>query len=619
MEPTNNQEEQHVRAVNQHVAIVPGDVAIHDHANRTVIQDRVVQDHVVNQEEDHVVNQEDNGRAGQHAPQREYNPYFLDNPRLSVFFPINEHPPPARFHNEFEWKVDSLMLISNPRTKAGWTKLYNELRAHLLTAKGWGGLYQDPNPGGCGNYVLRCILKKGFPVDKMIALIQEFSDEFLVTESKERELVVQTCDRYSHAAGLLPQILEMTTSSTVLHTLSHIQRSRRIPRNSLGGIISAVVDVVISRELTDVEICLSGELFADGPQNRMLTHAKKVVALSSVAHFGIAESLRNMLYSIAALNPPDRTNRSAILDLSSLVTDKAETHPESLRALTAFLGSNQMTTLDIMFDKGQLPSSLDVRQQNLYKCMWDSILDSGVLKSPTLESCTLRGIEFSDVIQLYCLLFGGVEGCYQPDKLCLMDFVVRSEERPPLPESNNSSIRELCLGISNQASRIPEDQRPPVISEELLTKLGCMPMLTILDVSTWYAGKLDVAPLVLEVLRRNTVKVLRLYRTSVFNGLDDKIKESGAGNTSLIALKLAGPGKPKRDNRKSWVVLLKRVVCINKNGKGAATSTTTHKHEYMEILANIHTWYSFNGEPDVMCEEEIYFHILDYGLRLWAA
>ena len=72
---------------------------------------------------------------------------------------------------------------------------------------------------------------------------------------------------------LLPQILEMTTSSTVLHTLCHIQRSRKIPQDCIGGIISAVVDVVISRELTDLEICLTGDTFSDDLKGRMLSHA----------------------------------------------------------------------------------------------------------------------------------------------------------------------------------------------------------------------------------------------------------------------------------------------------------------------------------------------------------
>ena len=103
------------------------------------------------------------------------------------------------------------MAISRGKAKAGWTRLYNELRKHLLTAQGWGGIYQDPNPAGCGNYVLRSILWKGFPVEKMMALIREFADEILGTESKKSELAVQTCVRYPHAAVLLPQILEVTT------------------------------------------------------------------------------------------------------------------------------------------------------------------------------------------------------------------------------------------------------------------------------------------------------------------------------------------------------------------------------------------------------------------------
>jgi hypothetical protein len=49
-----------------------------------------------------------------------------------------------------------------------------------------------------------------------------------------------------------------------------------------------------------------------------------------------------------------------------------------------------------------------------------------------------------------------------------------------------------------------------------------------------------------------------------------------------------------------------------------AIATTTRQHEYMEILANILNWYTFNGEPDVMCEEEIYFNLLNYGTHLWA-
>ena len=49
-----------------------------------------------------------------------------------------------------------------------------------------------------------------------------------------------------------------------------------------------------------------------------------------------------------------------------------------------------------------------------------------------------------------------------------------------------------------------------------------------------------------------------------------------------------------------------------------AMATTTRQHEYMEILANILNWYTFNGEPDVMCEEEIYFNLLNYGTHHWA-